>query len=342
MNQFRRMLCGCTALWPVLLLAVETPYAPLPANEVRQRIEAVLRARQSEPAVLAEAVKGLTDASAAPERLLAAALAAVGSVDSELGRLVADLERGDLSRVSQVEEYVQRPELEPFLAANLRALAGRRLAERRWYDEALEMLRPVDLRQTIDPAGVLFFRAVAAQGLFEVDAALTALDELLHRTERVPARYSATATLMEAELSRVKEKSLGEIARLMADSERRLDLGRTGEKVQGVQERIVAELDELIKKIEAQQSGGGGGSGSSSNSNESSGPASDSSVKGATAPGETDQKKFSKEGQWGDLPEKQQAEARNLINRNFPSHYRQAIETYFKKLAARPAPPPGK
>ena len=58
-----------------------------------------------------------------------------------------------------------------------------------------------------------------------------------------------------------------------------------------------------------------------------------------TAPGETDKKKFSKEGQWGDMPDKQQAEAKNLINRNFPSHYRQAIETYFKKLANRTAPP---
>jgi hypothetical protein len=108
--------------------------------------------------------------------------------------------------------------------------------------------------------------------------------------------------------------------------------------VQGVQERIVSELDELIKKIEAQQSGGGGGGGNSSNSNDSSGPAGDSSVKGATAPGETDKKKFSKEGQWGDLPEKEQAAAKNLINRNYPAHYRQAIETYFKKLANRPAP----
>src|SRR5581483_5620223 len=149
---------------------------------------------------------------------------------------------------------------------------------------ALTLLKPVDLKQAIDPAGVLFFRAVSAQGILEIDTALDSLDSLLHRTERVPARYQATATLMESELSRVKEKSLDEIARLMSDSERRLDLGRAGEKVQGVQERIVSELDELIKKIEAQQSGGGGGGGSASNSNESSGPAGDSSVKGATAP----------------------------------------------------------
>jgi hypothetical protein len=105
-----------------------------------------------------------------------------------------------------------------------------------------------------------------------------------------------------------------------------------------VQDKIVAGLDELIKKLEAQQGGGGGG-GAGSNSNESSSPADDSVIKGSTAPGETDPKKFSKEGEWGDLPAKQQAEAKNLINRNFPSHYGQAIETYFKKLAGRPAAP---
>jgi len=72
-------------------------------------------------------------------------------------------------------------------------------------------------------------------------------------------------------------------------------------------------------------------------SNESSSPADDSVIKGSTAPGETDDKKFSKEGKWGDLPAKQQAAAKNLINRNFPSHYGNAIEKYFKKLSGRPA-----
>jgi hypothetical protein len=324
--------------------AADAKFAPLPAAEVRSRVEAWITGRTTDAAVRTAALQAWPEAATnlPPERLLVAALASAGHVDAELARLVRDLEQGDLSRLAGVAEYLARPQTDPFFATNLRSLAGRRAAERRWYDEALVLLKEVDLQLAIDPAGVLFFRAVSAQGVLQIDLALDSVDQLLNQTERVPVRYSTTATLMQEELGRLKEKSLGEIARLMSDSERRLDLGRAGEQVQGVQERIVSGLDELIKKLEAQQSGGGGGAGNSSQSNESSGPANDSSVKGATAPGETDKQKFSKEGTWGDLPPKQQAEAKNLINRNFPSHYRQAIETYFKKLAGRPAAAPGK
>lgn len=318
--------------------SAEPVWAPLPASEVRSRLEAWMKTRRVPIETLSAAFVDWPEASAPPERLLVAALTVAGRADQDLERLVTQLEGADFSGLTALNEYLGRPDSDPFLITNLRALAGRRLAERRWYDEAYELLKGADLKLAIDPAGLLFFRAIAAQALLQVEAALTALDDLLQRTERVPIRYQATATLMREELSQLREKSLDQIARLMADSERRLDLGRAGERVQTVQERIIAELDELIKKLEAQQGGGGGGGGSSSNSNQSSGPADDSSVKGATAPGETDPKKFSKEGQWGDLPPRQQAEAKNLINRNFPGHYRQAIETYFKKLAGKAAP----
>jgi hypothetical protein len=317
--------------------SAETRYAPLSSAETRLRIETWIKGRTTDAAAVAAAMQDWPDGSASAERLLVSALSAAGRVDADLGRFIRELEQGQFTGLVTIEEYLARPDVEPFLTANLRAYAGRRLAERRWYEEAVALLKDIDLAHAIDPAGVLFYRAVSAQAVLDIDGSLDSLDLLLNRTDRVPPRYSATATLMHAELSRLKEKSLAEIARLMAGSERLLDLGRAGERVQGVQERIVSELDELIKKIEAQQSGGGG-SGSSSNSNESSNPADDSRVKGATAPGEVDKKKFSKEGQWGDLPERQQADAKNLINRNFPSHYRQAIETYFKKLAGRPAP----
>lgn len=333
------LLLGMLALGGANAAASAEPvWAPLPAGEVRFRLEAWMKAHRVPAETLSAAFADWPETSVPPERLLVAALMVAGRVDADLGRLVTQFEGGDFSGITALNEYLGRPDTDPFLVTNLRALAGRRLAERRWYDEAYELLKGADLKLVIDPAGILFFRAIAAQALLQVDAALTALDDLLQRTERVPIRYQATATLMREELSQLREKSLDQIARLMADSERRLDLGRAGERVQTVQERIIAELDELIKKLEAQQGGGGGGGGSSSNSNQSSGPADDSSVKGATAPGETDPKKFSKEGQWGDLPPRQQAEAKNLINRNFPGHYRQAIETYFKKLAGKTAP----
>ena len=165
---------------------------------------------------------------------------------------------------------------------------------------------------------------------------MRSLGNLLDNTQNVPERYKAVALLMRHNLEQLKDASLGEVAKKMSDVERRLILGRGGEKTQKVEEEIVEALDEIIKKVEQQQNSGGGG-GQGGNQNQSGGAANDSSVKGATAPGEVDQKDIGNKTGWGTLPPKKATEAKNVINRNFPSHYREAIEQYFKKLANRPA-----
>lgn len=45
-------------------------------------------------------------------------------------------------------------------------------------------------------------------------------------------------------------------------------------------------------------------------------------------------KKFGNQDEWGDLPPKQREEAVQQIGRDFPSHYRDVIEQYFRRLAA--------
>lgn len=312
-------------------------YAPATAPEVRQRIAAWLDERKIDPAIRSridtlwnEQGSAAADAQMTTELAIASWCLADPVIASAMQSF-----RG--SSTETPVAWTTPPTNDPYILANLQAYAGRKFAERRMFDEALEQSVSLDLALVIDPAATLFYKAVAAQAVLDVPLALAALDQLTNNTDRVPTRYSSIATLMQTGLDKYEEKSLDEISRLMADSERRLDLGRSGERVQGVQEKIVAGLDELIKKLEAQQGGGGGGGGAGGNSNESSSPADDSVIKGSTAPGETDDKKFSKEGRWGDLPAKQQAAAKNLINRNFPSHYGEAIEKYFKKLSGRPA-----
>ena len=54
----------------------------------------------------------------------------------------------------------------------------------------------------------------------------------------------------------------------------------------------------------------------------------------AAGPGEVTKKNIGSESGWGDLPPKQREEAMQQIGRDFPSHYRDAIEEYFRKLAA--------
>lgn len=338
------VLMLAVAVSTVTVRAAETfVLAPLEVDEARLHVLAWVAEQPTKDAARSERLKALWAAlepGTSADQLLEAVVRSFAVFDVPTARLLEECQLPGLSVAPPSADALKRPGVAEFYLQNMRLYYGRYLADRQMYDEAWEVLQAADPQQVVDPATLLFYRAVSAQALLEVKPALAALDQLLKTTEGVPVRYRQTAILMQAELSELEEKSLGEVARLMSDSERRLDLGRSGEKVQGVQERIIADLDELIKKIEQQQSGGGGGDGSGK-SNNSANPAQDSRVKGSTAPGEVDKKDFSKQGRWGDLPEKEQAKAQNLINRNFPSHYRQAIESYFKKLANRPAKAPG-
>ncbi|MBI1349027.1 hypothetical protein GC163_22375 [bacterium] len=324
-----------------LSVAAEARYLPISSAELRYRFTQQLATSKlpatEQTAVLAlwDEVSTETDAT----QLLEQALRAWSQMDPEFAKFYEQCQHVTAVSVPETTTILGRLTLDAFQQANAQAYLGRRLAEARLYDEALEQFSSVELARVIDPASTLFYHAVAAYEVLDLPVALSKLTILRTQTDQVPARYLTVADLMQRDLQQMEPQSLGEVARLMHDSERRLDLGRAGEQVQEVQDKIVANLDELIKKIEAQQGGGGGSGSGSSNANESSAPADDSRVKGTTAPGETDDKKFSKEGRWGDLPEKEQTAAKNLINREFPSHYRQAIETYFKKLATKPAAP---
>ena len=224
-----------------------------------------------------------------------------------------------------------------FISANVKLYYGRYLVSRNLIDEASEVLAATPLADVVDPATLLFLRAVCQHQMMEKEAGLATIEMLLKRTTPVPVRYSAVAELMKYDLEQLSPDSLDEIARKMSDVERRLQLGRSGSKTQKKEDEIVEGLDKIIKKMEQQaqsssSSGGGSGGGSQPDS-----PADDSRVKGETAPGEVTKKVFSKNGAWGMLPDKQRAKAKDLITREFPAHYRQAIEEYTRKAAARSA-----
>ena len=323
------------------LQAANEVYAPTKLEDARSQVLAWAASRpnvtEQQQRDLA-AIWGTELPSNDADRILELVVRSFATVDIDAAKLVTACNASVAILLPPDGAFLSQPSRDTFETANLRLFYGRYLVERRMFDEALDQLNAIDPRHVVDPASLFFFKAVASQGVLDIKPALLALDQLLKNVEQVPVRYSATATLMQADLQGLEEKSLGEIARLMSDSERRLDLGRAGEKVQGVQERIISELDEIIKKIEQQQGGGGGGGeGEGGNSNESSNPANDSSVKGTEAPGEVDKKKFAKDGQWGNLPAKEQAKAKSDLNRNFPSHYQRAIDQYFRKQSERTA-----
>jgi hypothetical protein len=221
-----------------------------------------------------------------------------------------------------------------FFTSNLQAYVGTFLTQAEFFDEALTLFEKTKPQQLIDPASYFFHKAVCEHRLLKAKEGLATLKQLLENTSDVPVRYSTVADLMKSDLEKLKEKSLDEVSRMMSDVERRLKLGRGGAKVQKTEEEIVSRLDELIKKIEQQQqqqsqSQSGNGQGTPEG-------APDSIIKGSTAPGEIDKRDIGKKAGWGGLPPKQQTKARNLIDRELPPHYRNAIEQYLRKLAARP------
>ena len=323
-----------------LVSAAAELFAPPKSDEVQARVLAWLGERHvtDETRQRVTAMWTGLDNTVSPDRLLELVVQSFAIVDDDVMTLVRACNSPPVGTIVPRAEILNQSTHSPFFLANIGLFYGRYLVERRLFDESWEVLKSIDARQVVDPASLFFFQAVAAQGMLELKPALDAIDRLLTNTEHVPVRYSATAALMQADLKGLQEKSLGEIARLMADSERRLELGRAGEKVQGIQERIISNLDEIIKKIEAQQGGGGGGGGGrGGNNNDPGGGADDSGIKGAEAPGETDKKRFENKGSWGNLPDKDLTKAKNDLNKNFPSNYEQAIEKYTKKLAARAA-----
>jgi tetratricopeptide (TPR) repeat protein len=257
--------------------------------------------------------------------------------DADAQKIVAACQDATPTAAWPREVVATSDSMNEFARQHLRLYVGRFLAQRQLFEEALEVLTTIDPKQVVDPAGYFFNKALCQHQLLKKSDALKTLQLLLDSTQNAPARYTAVAVLMRHDIEQMREASLGEVARKMLDVERRLSLARPGEKTQKVEEEIIESLDEIIKKIEQQQSGAGGGGGQGGNQNQSGGAAGDSQVKGATAPGEVDKKDIGNKAGWGTMPPKAAAKAKNVINRNFPSHYREAIEQYFKKLANRPA-----
>lgn len=340
-----RNLAVAAAVWLTVaatpLLAVEV-YAPLSTEAARQAAIECARTRpdyrpEAEP-LLAEIWQ--SGASFSPTERLDAVVRTFYIVDPEVRRLV-DACAGFSAAIVEVDfPALHTGNDQPFYVNNIRAFYARYLAMLRLYDEALDLYAEIDPSHLVDPAGSLFLQAVCEHALLRKDDGLKTITRLLENTSGVPSRYATVASLMRHDLEALQEKSLNEVAQQMRDVERRLGLGHAGQRVQRQEERIISTLDEIIEKLEQQQGGGGGGGGQqgSPRGNPSGSPAEESYVGGVKGPGEVDPKSIGHKAGWGNLPEKEEAQVKNMLDTQFPSNYRQAVSEYLKKLGQRTAP----
>ena len=227
-------------------------------------------------------------------------------------------------------DWLEDTTLPELLRNNLRLYYARWLAQHNLYDEVLQTLEGLQPKDVVDPAGLLFYQMVAHHQVVEPDRSRLALEQLLEQEEKLPRRYLQVAQLLRRDLASLKDESLDHIARQMNDVRRRLDIGRAGKQVQVVEKGVVDSLDRIIKKLEEQQQQEQckkPGSGQSAK------PMQDSQLPSMRAPMKVDQRPIGNKSGWGDLPEKEREQALQQIGREFPAHYRELIEQYFRELA---------
>jgi hypothetical protein len=212
----------------------------------------------------------------------------------------------------------------------VRLYLARRLAHRRMFDEALEQLAAVAVNDVVDPASLLFYRAVAEHALLKPADCVASTAQLLENADAAPRRYVTVARMMQKDIAGVKEDSLDHISRRMDDVSRRLGLGLAGPKVRKIEDGVIESLDKMIKKMEDQQQESSPAQTVKTAPRE---PMRDSQPGGGKGEGKVDRKSIGSGRGWGDLPPKQREEALQRIGDDFPAHYREVIEEYFRRLA---------
>jgi hypothetical protein len=225
-----------------------------------------------------------------------------------------------------------------FMRNNLRLFYARWLAQVGLYDEVLAEIEGIGPGEVVDPAALLFYSMVAHQQLVHPDEARAALVQLLEHKDALPRRYSQVAQLLDRDLAALNDESLDHIARRMSDIRRRLAYGRTGEHVQEIERGVIESLEQKIKALEAQQqqmqqqSQSGGAMRPSQ-------PMPDGQQRGIAAPAPANGQGDAEPSAWGGLPPRERDQALQQIGRDFPAHYRDLIEQYFRELAAETTPP---
>lgn len=241
---------------------------------------------------------------------------------------------------------MSQAELDSAVAANLKVYYGCWLVRHRYYDEAKGLLADVDPDGSIHPSALLFCRSVAHYRLLEKQRGLAGIDRLLQDMlpDDTPERYKAVALLMEQDLRRVRAGNLDYISRQMSESGRHLDLGRAGSKVRRIQDDVIAGLNRLIEELEREPHGPRTPRPSNPGRPQDSpgpaapgnpaAPAPDSSAPPANSPGDANSNQFSPNDWEKVLDPKARAKALQEAAKPFPSHYRDVVEQYFRRIAA--------
>jgi len=255
-------------------------------------------------------------------------------VQKQQQRLLTDISVMPPIEIAQLTENLTQNKNNAFPNETIRLWTARKLIRLGRYDEAAPLLKDLPINSSVDPTTLLFCRAACEYWLLRIEEASQTVAKLLEREKDLPVRYRQLALLLETDITSLKEDSLDHISRRMRDVTRRLELGHAGPSVQAVQSGVIDSLDKLIKKLEEQKKQqASGGAGSAGGSMSDGRPMEDSQLAGGKGQGEVKKRDLGGTEDWGDLPPRQREDALQQIGRDYPAHYREAIEQYFKRLA---------
>jgi hypothetical protein len=246
----------------------------------------------------------------------------------------------------QLSSLIANGAIPAWLKPELQLAYARGLIHHQRIDEAFLVLQSLPIDSVSDPSSLLFSLAVCQHYLLMKQPCEESLRKLLERELEIPSRYAITARLMLTDIEPLKEDSLDEVARMMNDVERRLSLGRTGKQVREQEQAIIDKLDKMIEQMEKQQQqqqqqrkaqqqqrNQGQKQGQQRDSSQQQKAAEQSNPGGGDGEGEVDNKDIGDKSGWGNLPPAARQEALQSMTKDLPSHYREVIEAYFKRLS---------
>lgn len=311
--------------------AAATSWQPATVANTRAKVVAWLDESKADAKVRE---KVLESWSADDARDLLTRLAeSIAQVDPRARSLVPLCSRPYTPGILPRTDWLSEPKTPVFVARNMRLYYARWLTQNSLFDQAQAQLSGLEPNDVADPVALLFYQAVVHHRLLDRQEGLHAIMQLLAVEEMCPRRYVAVARLMEQDLKGLKEDTLDHIARRMDDVRRRLDLGQGGRKVREVQDGVIQSLDKLIKQVEDQQQQMEQQASMGSGGKQSSSPAPESRILGGKGPGDVVKRDIGQKSGWGNISPKQREEAIQQIGRDFPPHYRELIEQYFRQLA---------
>jgi len=259
---------------------------------------------------------------------------AFAAADDSVAQLTKTCQAGQLPTTQDFSG----PRSDPFCRSHLQLWLARWFVQHRCHDEALPLLESLNPEQLADPASLFFYRAASRLQLLQPGPAGNDLTLLLNNTPDIPPRFRAVAEMMQAEVRTAlnSRDGLPQVARLMSDVQRRLDLGKADQPVQKRETEVIDALDKLLKELEdqqqqqqQQQNGQGGGGQNMQNAQ----PREQGGTQGIRGDGRADRRELSENGAWGMLDKQQEVQARELIRQQFPPNFLDAISRYTQKLA---------